>query len=67
MVIISDSRTKYMIEEITPQPNLNIKWLIMLNKYSKLDRNAMEQQGIWSEFQMFKAVAIQQALMDYSD
>lgn len=67
MVIISDSRTKYMIEEITPQPNLNIKWLIMLNKYSNHNRTSMEQQGIFGEFLNFKAIAIQQALMDYSD
>ena len=67
IIVISDSRTKFLLESITPQPKLQIKWIIMLNKYSDLSRATMEKQNIWAEFQMFKAAAIQQALDQHSD
>ena len=67
IIVVCDARTKYMMDSITPSPKLDIKWVIMLNKYSDLNRSTMEQHGIWAEFQMFKAAAIQQALLQYSD
>lgn len=67
VVIISDSRTKYTIESITPQPRLKLQWSILLDKYSDLDRQTMERENTWATFQMFKATAIQEALHNYPD
>lgn len=65
--IICDSETKNKIEEITPQPKLNIIWKNTLDKYSKLDRNQMVKNGIWDEFQMAKATVIEFALQYEED
>ena len=46
IIIISDSKTKYIVEQSTPQPNLQLKWIIVLNKYCHLDRDTMERAGI---------------------
>jgi len=67
VIIISDAKTKSIIENISPPPRLNISWHIQLDKYSGLNRAQMEAQQLWNDFQMFKAVAIEQALETYSD
>ena len=67
IIIISDSKTKYIVEQSTPQPNLQLKWIIVLNKYCHLDRDTMERAGILHDFQVFHAVAIHQALIQYPD
>ena len=67
VIIISDSRTKHIIEASTPQPNLKMKWVIMLNKYGHLNRHDMKNAGILHDFQIFNAVSIQQALLYYPD
>ena len=54
--IISDSETKKIIENITPQPRLNIHWIVELDK-----------MNIWSEFQMSKSKIISTALESESD
>ena len=60
--ILSDTKTKEIIEKITPQPKLNIKWIIELDKYDGMNRTSMEKQKIWSEFQMGKANVIKYSL-----
>jgi hypothetical protein len=60
--IICDTKTKQIIGEITPQPRLQIVWHVELDKYDGMDRQKMEQLGLWSEFQMAKATIIEKAL-----
>jgi len=57
-----DTISKNAIFSYTPILKLNIKWIENLNKYSGLNRAQMTQQGIWSDFQMMKAYAIDEAL-----
>jgi len=67
VIIVSDAKTKYLIESISPPPRLNISWHIQLDKYSGLNRAQMEAKSIFTEFLMFKAVAMELALESYSD
>ena len=60
--ILSDTKTKEIIDNMTPQPRLQIKWYIELNKYDGMNRQIMTSKGIWSEFQMAKANIIDYAL-----
>ena len=53
--ILCDSATKATIDEMTPQPKLEIIWFVELDKYSNKNRITMEVEGIWSEFQMKKS------------
>lgn len=62
-----DSQTKKAIQHYTPSLKLNVKWIENLNKYSGLNRKQMTQKGIWSEFQMMKAYAIDEALKHEND
>jgi len=50
--VLGDILSKQYIEKMTPQPRLNIVWNVQLDKYSGLNRQKMEQQGIWSDFQI---------------
>ena len=65
--IVADKQTKEKIESMTPQPKLNIKWLVSLDKYSDLDRSQMVEMGLWDEFQMAKADVISFALQETPD
>lgn len=65
--IISDSETKKIIENITPQPRLNIHWIVELDKYHGLNRFQMDKMNIWSEFQMSKSRIISKALESEND
>lgn len=65
--IMCDSETKKNIDNLTPQPKLNIKWFEELNKYSNMNRSQMEQNGLWSDFQMAKAEVIEKALQTEKD
>lgn len=65
--ILSDSKTKKIIDEMTPQPKLKIKWFIELDKYDGMNRETMTKNGIWSEFQMAKAIIINYALKEEKD
>jgi len=60
--IMSDTKTKKSIEEMTPQPKLNIKWFVELDKYDGMNRQMMEYNNIWSDFQMSKALIIKKTL-----
>lgn len=62
-----DSETQREIDKISPRILLNIKWLIKLDKYSKMNRAQMEAAGVWSDFQMAKAHAIEEALKHQKD
>ena len=59
---MSDTKTKKSIEEMTPQPKLNIKWFVELDKYDGMNRQIMEYNNIWSDFQMSKALIIKKTL-----
>lgn len=65
--ILSDSKTKAIIDNITPQPKLDIKWFIELDKYDGMNRQIMEAKGIWSDFQMAKARILNHALVNSND
>jgi len=65
--LLTDSKTKNIITNITPSPKLNIKYYIELDKYDGMNRQIMENKGIWSDFQMSKANVMRYALVDSSD
>ena len=65
--VICDTLTKETIENMSIKIRLDIVWLVSLDKFSNMNRSQMEQQGIWSDFQMMKAVAIEKALEKEKD
>ena len=67
MFILCDTKTKEIIDNMTPQPRLQITWHIELDKYDGMNRQIMEQKGIWAEFQMAKANIIKYALQNVAD
>ena len=60
--ILSDTKTKTIIDSITPQPKLNMIWIVELDNYDGMNRQIMEAKNIWSDFQMSKAKIIKYAL-----
>jgi hypothetical protein len=60
--ILADSKTKYIIDNITPKPKLKIIWFIELDEYDNFDRTYMVHNNIWSKFQMNKANIIKKTL-----
>jgi hypothetical protein len=60
--ILSDTKTKTIIDKITPKPKLNMIWYIELDNYDGMNRQIMEAKKIWSDFQMSKAKIIKYAL-----
>lgn len=67
MFILCDTKTKKIIDNMTPQPKLQIVWFIELDKYDGMNRQIMERKGNWSEFQMSKANIISHALKNVND
>ncbi len=67
MFILCDTKTKEIVDNMTPQPKLQITWFIELDKYDGMNRQIMEQKGIWAEFQMAKATIIKYALRHTTD
>jgi len=65
--ILTDTKTKDIILHLTPQPKLNIVWIIELDKYDGMNREIMEKNGVWSDFQMSKAHIIKRALLHSDD
>lgn len=65
--ILTDTKTKKYIESISPQPKLDIRWFVELDKYDGMNRQIMEKNGIWSDFQMSKANIIKYALENSND
>ena len=62
MYCFVDTKTKQSIESYTPKLNLKINWQVILDKYTGMNRQQMVQKGVWSDFQMQKAVAIHETL-----
>lgn len=62
-----DSETKKAIDECTPKIRLNLDMVVNLDKYSGKNRAEMEKEGIWSDFQMMKSYAIEDAVKKYGD
>ena len=60
--IMSDTKTKQTIEEMTPNPRLNIKWFVELDEYDGLNRMMMEQKGLFTKFLMSKPNIIKKTL-----
>lgn len=60
--IISDTKTKESIEQMTPKPRLQIIWFIELDIYDGMNREIMVDKGLWNEFQMAKMRVIKKAL-----
>ena len=67
MFILCDTKTKEIVDNMTPQPRLQITWFVELDKYDGMNRQIMEQKGIWAEFQMAKANIIKYALQNVTD
>lgn len=65
--IISDTKTKDIIENITPQPRLQITWFVELDKYDGMNRQIMEQHKIFGEFLKNKMKVIKYALNKTTD
>ena len=60
--IMSDTKTKTIIDSITPKPRLNMIWFIQLDEYDGMNRQIMEQKGIIKEFWNNKARIMTKAL-----
>ena len=60
--IISDTETKKIIENITPQPKLIIHWIVELDKYKELNKFEMEKQNIHGTFLKDKMKIMREAL-----
>ena len=67
MFILCDSKTKEIVNNMTPQPRLQITWFVELDKYDGMNRQIMVQKGIWSDFQMAKSTVIKYALRESND
>ena len=67
MFILCDTKTKEIVDNMTPQPRLQITWFVELVKYDGINRDIMTRKGIWDEFQMSKAVVIKYALQNVHD
>lgn len=65
--ILTDTKTKEIISNLTPSPRLDIIFYSELDKYDGMNRAIMEKKGIWSDFQMSKATIINYALQTSSD
>lgn len=65
--ILADTKTKEIIDNMSPRPRLRITWFIELDKYDGMNRQVMTSNGVWSEFQMAKAAVINYALQNSTD
>ena len=65
--IICDTKTKKIVDTITPTPRLELIFHLELDKYDGMNRQEMESVGVWSEFQMAKARIIELALNSEQD
>lgn len=65
--IMSDTKTKKIIEKITPQPKLDIKWFLALDKYDGMNRQIMEEKLIFGNFLKNKMKIMKLALQENND
>lgn len=67
--LIVDTITKTNIERATPRLKLDIRWSVLLDEYTGLDRNKMNaiSPTYWTEFQLKKADIMKLALDECPD
>ena len=65
--ILCDSKTRDIINNMTPQPRMKIKWYVELDKYSGLDRQSMENKKCFGTFLSYKMKIMREALTNHSD
>jgi len=65
--IICDTDTQEYIYNMSLEPKLKMIWHVTLDRYSQFTRAEMEENEMWSEFQMAKADIIQIALNKEDD
>jgi hypothetical protein len=67
MFILCDTKTKEIIDNMTPQPRLQITWFIELDKYDGMNRQIMEKNRVFGEFLKNKMKVIKYALTQTND
>lgn len=67
MYILCDTKTKEIVDIMTPQPKLQIKWFIELDEYDGMNRQMMDQRKIFGEFLKNKMKVIKYALNEAND
>ena len=65
--ILCDSKTRDIINNMTPQPRMKINWYVELDKYSGLDRQSMENKKCFGTFLSYKMKIMREALINHSD
>lgn len=65
--ILCDSKTRAIINNMTPQPRMKINWYVELDKYSGLDRQSMENKKCFGTFLSYKMKIMREALINHSD
>ena len=65
--IMSDTKTKNIIEAMSPKPLLDIQWVIELDLYDGLNRSSMDKRGIWVDFMMSKSKILKHAISKSHD
>ena len=64
---LTDSLTDQYFKNSHLNENLNIQWIIKLDKFSGKNREQMEALGIWTEFMSQKFEVIENALESFAD
>ena len=67
MYILCDTKTKEIVDIMTPQPKLQIKWFIELDEYDGMNRQMMDQRKIFGKFLKNKMKVIKYALNETND
>ena len=67
LICMVDSYTKKFITTKYYNIELNIEWIVTLDKYTNMNRKIMEKRNLWATFQMSKAEVIKIALTKYND
>jgi len=65
--IIADSKTKQIIDDLTPIPKLKINWQVDLDKYTGMDRLQMLRENIFGEFLTYKMKVMHNAIQENPD
>jgi hypothetical protein len=65
--VICDTKTKRVIDEITPKPRLAIRCYLELDTYDDMNRQEMERTGLFGDFLSYKMKAMDYALSENAD
>lgn len=65
--VICDTKTKDKIDNMTPQPKLNIKWFIELDEFTNLNRFNMEKNHVFGKFLSYKMKCLKYAIKECGD